>query len=127
MAVGDAGALYLMENGYPNFLSLTYGVPKLDELEEVQSELDLLHDEQQASYERMCELSLKLCKKYKKQRRRIKEAGRYIDQSDTITCNDKENFKKILHIKYISVILFVILWPFIFCQHSNKLYPNRRF
>ena len=99
MAVGDAGALYLMENGYPNFLSLTYEVPKLDELEEVQSELDLLHDEQQASYERMCELSLKLCKKYKKQRRRIKEAGRYIDQSDTITCNDKENLKKILHIK----------------------------
>lgn len=99
MAVGDAGALYLMENGYPNFLSLTYGVPKLDELEEVQSELDLLHDEQQASYERMCELSLKLCKKYKKQRRRIKEAGRYIDQSDTITYTDKENLKKILHIK----------------------------
>ena len=71
MAVGDAGALYLMENGYPNFLSLTYGVPKLDEL----------------------------CKKYKKQRRRIKEAGRYIDQSDTITSNDKANLKKILHIK----------------------------
>ena len=36
MAVGDAGALYLMENGYPNFLSLTYGVPKLDELEEAE-------------------------------------------------------------------------------------------
>ena len=99
MAVGDAGALYLMENGYPNFLSLTYGVPKLNELEEVQSELDLLHDEQQASYERMCDLSLRRCKKYKKQSRRIKEAGRYIDQSDTITCNDKENLKKILHIK----------------------------
>ena len=98
MAVGDAGALYLMENGYPNFLSLTYGVPKLEELEEVQSELDSLHDEQQSSYERMCDLSLKLCKKYKKQKRRIKEAGRYIDQSDTISAEDKENLKRILHI-----------------------------
>lgn len=98
MAVGDAGALYLMENGYPNFLSLTYGVPKLSEIEEVQSELDSLHDEQQASYERMCDLSLKLCKKYKKQKRRIKEAGRYIDQSDTISAEDKENLKRILHI-----------------------------
>lgn len=98
MAVGDAGALYLMENGYPNFLSLTYGVPKLKELEEVQSELDSLYDEQQASYERMCELSLKLCKKYKKQKRRIKEAGRYIDQADTISAEDKENLKRILHI-----------------------------
>ena len=82
MAVGDAGALYLMENGYPNFLSLTYGVPKLEELEEVQSELDSLHDEQQSSYEK----------------RRIKEAGRYIDQSDTISAEDKENLKRILHI-----------------------------
>ena len=98
MAVGDAGVLYLMENGYPNFLSLTYGVPKLEELEEVQSELDSLYDEQQASYERMCELSLKLCKKYKKQKRRIKEAGRYIDQADTISAEDKENLKRILHI-----------------------------
>ena len=87
-----------MENGYPNFLSLTYGVPKLEELEEVQSELDSLYDEQQASYERMCELSLKLCKKYKKQKRRIKEAGRYIDQADTISAEDKENLKRILHI-----------------------------
>ena len=99
MAVGDAGALYLMENGYPNFLSLTYGVPKLDELEEAESELDELYDEQQASYERICDLSLKLCKKYKKKRRRIKEDGRYIDKSDTITSNDKANLKKILHIK----------------------------
>ena len=99
MAVGDAGALYLMENGYPNFLSLTYGIPKLDELEEAESEFDELYDEQQASYERIFDLSLKLCNKYKKQRRRIKEAGRYIDQSDTITSNDKANLKKILHIK----------------------------
>ena len=98
MAVGDAGALHLMENGYPNFLSLTYGVPKLEELEEVESELNDLYDEQQASYERICKLSLKLCKKHKKQKKRIKAAGEYIDQSDTISAEDKENLKRILHI-----------------------------
>ena len=79
-------------------LAVMFG-QELDELEEAESELDELYDEQQASYERICDLSLKLCKKYKKQRRRIKEAGRYIDQSDTITSNDKANLKKILHIK----------------------------
>ena len=99
MAVGDAGALYLMENGYPNFLSLTYGVPKLDELEELESISRNIQDQQDAIVEDMYNSVLELCKKCKKQRKRIKEAGRYIDQSDTITSNDKVNLKKILHIK----------------------------
>lgn len=99
MAVGDAGALYLMENGYPNFLSLTYGVSKLDEIDELESISRDLQDQQEAIFDDVYNTALELCKKYKKQKRRIKEAGRYIDQSDTITSNDKANLKKILHIK----------------------------
>ena len=102
MTAVDGAALYLKEHGYPNFLSLTYGVPKLSEIrefEETQNTLDELYEEQQASYERICDLSLKLCKKYKKQKRRIKNAGEYIDKSTTIPIEDKENLKQILHIK----------------------------
>ena len=98
MAVGDAGALYLMENGYPNFLSLTYGVPKLDEIEELESISRDLQDQKDAIFEDMYNSVMELCKKCKKQRKRIKEAGRYIDQSDTISAEDKENLKRILHI-----------------------------
>lgn len=99
MAVGDSAALYLTENGYPNFLSLTYGVPKLDEIDELESISRDLQDQQEAIFDDVYNTALELCKKYKKQKRRIKEAGRYIDQSDTITSNDKANLKKILHIK----------------------------
>ena len=98
MAVGDASALYLMENGYPNFLSLTYGVPKLDEIEELESISRDLQDQKDAIFEDVANTALELCKKCKKQKRRIKEAGRYIDQSDTISAEDKENLKRILHI-----------------------------
>ena len=98
MAVGDAGALYLMENGYPNFLSLTYGVPKLDEIEEIESISRDLQDQKDAIFEDMYDSAMDLCKKYKKQRKRIKKAGEYIDQSDTISAEDKENLKRILHI-----------------------------
>ncbi|WP_455265441.1 hypothetical protein [Phascolarctobacterium sp.] len=98
MAVGDAGALHLMENGYPNFLSLTYGVPKLSEIEELDNISQDLQSQQDAIVEDMYNTTLKLCKKYKKQRKRIKEAGRYIDQSNTISAEDKENLKRILHI-----------------------------
>lgn len=99
MAVGDAMAQHLMENGYPNFLSLTYGVPKLDEIDELESISRDIQDQQEAIFDDVYNTALELCKKYKKQKRRIKEAGRYIDQSDTITSNDKANLKKILHIK----------------------------
>ena len=98
MAVGDAGALYLMENGYPNFLSLTYGVPKLSEIEELDNISQDLQSQQEAIFDDVYNTALKLCKKHKKQKRRIKEAGRYIDQSDTISAEDKENLKRILHI-----------------------------
>ncbi|WP_304240123.1 hypothetical protein [Phascolarctobacterium succinatutens] len=37
-------------------------------------------------------------KKHKKIKKRIKKAGEYIDQSDTISAEDKENLKRILHI-----------------------------
>lgn len=37
-------------------------------------------------------------KKHKKIKKRIKKAGEYIDQSGTISAEDKENLKRILHI-----------------------------
>ena len=98
MAVGDAGALYLMENGYPNFLSLTYGVPKLSEIEELENISQDLQDQKDAIFEDVCNSVFELCKKCKKQRKMIKKAGEYIDQSDTISAEDKENLKRILHI-----------------------------
>lgn len=99
MTAMDGAALYLMENGYPNFLSLTYGVPKLSEIEDMENDIQNLVDERETSIERICKLSKKLCKKYEKQKTRIKRAGEYIDQSTTIPISDKENLKRILHIK----------------------------
>ena len=73
-----------------------------DPMSEVYEELDDisqdLQDQKDAIFEDVANTALELCKKCKKQKRRIKEAGRYIDQSDTISAEDKENLKRILHI-----------------------------
>ena len=99
MTAMDGAALYLMENGYPNFLSLTYGVPKLSEIEEMENISQDIQNQKDAIFENVANLALRACKRHKKQEKRIKRAGEYIDQSTTIPISDKENLKRILHIK----------------------------
>ena len=73
-----------------------------DPMSEVYEELDDisqdLQNQNDAIVEDMYNSIMELFKKCKKQRKRIKEAVRYIDQSDTISAEDKENLKRILHI-----------------------------
>ena len=73
-----------------------------DPMSEVYEELDdiseMLQEQQEAAVDNIINLCLKACKKLKKREKRIKAAGEYIDQSDTISAEDKENLKRILHI-----------------------------
>lgn len=98
MTAMDGAALYLMENGYPNFLSLTYGVPKLSEIEEIESLSQDIQDQKDVIFENVYNMGMRVAKKYEKQKRRIKRAGEYIDQSTTIPISDKEKLRQILHI-----------------------------